>query len=79
MQGRTQRSVPLTAECQDIAAGTKQDDYSPWEGIKPGLGTYIVCMDTVRFEELCIEGELPHHIHQLGEWESRNFPGAIRV
>lgn len=28
----------------------RQDDYSPWEGTKPGLGTCIVCTDMVRFE-----------------------------
>lgn len=43
------REVSLTAECQNIAAGTRQDDYSP--GKVPGLGKYIVCIDMVRFEE----------------------------
>lgn len=66
-------------ECQDIAAGTSQDDYSPWEGIKPGLGMYIECTDMVRFEEHYRDGEVSHNIHQPGEWESKNFPGAIRV
>lgn len=58
----------LTAECQDIAASVRRDHYSPlytslWEGIKPELDTYIVCTDTVRFEEQYAEGELSHHIH----------------
>lgn len=79
VQGRTQRSGSLTVECQDIAAGTRQDDYSPWDGIKPGLGMYIVCMEMVRFEKHYTDGEIPYNIHQPGEWESRNFPGAIRV
>lgn len=58
----------LTAQCQDIASSAKWDDYSllytsPWEGIKPELDTYIVCTDTVRFEEHYTEGGLPHRIH----------------
>lgn len=54
----------LTAQCQDIAASARQDDYgpdSPWEGIKPEPDMYIVCRSAVRFEEHCT-GELPRRI-----------------
>lgn len=55
VQCRTKGSASLTAECQAIAASTRQDDYSPWEGIKLRLGTCIVCMD---IEEHYTDGEL---------------------